>query len=437
MRAVVLCDAGFGGGPVQAAIDYLTVERRYQVVGAAVIGAAAAADFELDVPIVAAADAAGAVRRAVAAFAPRAIVDVTASAPDQRLSWANEALGWGVEVHGADFRMWPPPFKPAGGRPAVAFIGNARGPHLLAALRYFLGEIEGRRRAAVVMLRWGGPPYAEVVEAGPAAERAARALGAYRDGRDIAAEHYVLAAAAGVTAVGCSFAGTGFTGVPLNSVVADGVLLAAEGDADVIVLGGAYPAIPPAAAGAVCFVVELARLEPAPASFALSYQLRRSDVVVATAYTPTPGGSALGRLQGILKGLGVRAPVCYGALEPAWVGELPAGDAVVVTARPPEGRRSLAPWWNKRLKGRVAAVIPAGEMPSRAAAARLFRRGGERLSALLDLAAPNVGPWLAAADAAGAAVTLTCETLQPGPRLAARLLPKLGLTAARRVKPAA
>jgi hypothetical protein len=411
MDVVVLCDVKFGAGPIQAAIDYLIVEKRYCVVGAALIAEKVPDGFSLDVSYVAARDAAAAVRRAAARFGPRAVVDVTEAGLAERFAWANEALQLGLEVHGADYRLWPPGFRDVG-LPAVTFAGAGAAVGKTAAIIYFLEKIKSKYKAAAVVLDLGGPPYAEIVEAGAGASTSSRLLSYHRDGRGVGGDHYLIAAATGAPAVGCSFAGTGLTGVPLNSLLADAFVLAGEAGGEFIVVEGSGGAVPPAA-GAVCFLVNFRTDLEVLRAFPFAFQLRKADAVVATGFTADPPAEALEALKAEVNAANERAAFCYGRLVAAATGRPAFKDAVVVTARPEDEREELAGHWRKEIERDIREVIGAGEFPPKSATAKSLRGPGGETGLLLDMAAPNLGEWLDWAASRDLPVLPTYEVLAP------------------------
>lgn len=411
MEAIVLCDVKFGAGPIQAAIDYLVVEKRYRIVGAAIIAEKVPDGFSLDVPFVAEAKAAAAVRRAAAEFAPRAVVDVTEAGMAERFSWANEALQLGLEVHGADFRMWPPVFK-AGRIPTVTFAGAGAAVGKTAAIVHFLAQLKGKCRAAAVVLELGGPSYAEIVEPLEPASASARLLSYHRDGRRVGGDHFLIAAAAGIPAVGCSFAGTGLTGVPLNSLLGDAVVFASEAGGELMVVEGSGGAMPPAG-GAVCFLVNVRTGLEVLRSFPFAFQLKKAHVVVATGFTVNPPPETLRALRAEVKAANVQAAFCYGRLVAAAVGKPRFKNAVVVTARPEGEREGLDRHWRKAVGGEVSRILGAEEFPPDGATAKFLGREKAESGLLLDMAAPNLGDWLAWADGWDVPVTPTYEVLEP------------------------
>ncbi|HUV87349.1 MAG TPA: hypothetical protein VMX79_09570 [bacterium] len=420
MDAVVLCDVKFGAGPIQAAIDYLIVEKRYRIVGAALIGKAVPDNFSLDVPFVTEAEAAAGVRRAAAEFKPRAIVDVTEAALAERFAWANEALQLGLEVHGADFRLWPPVLK-GGTVPTVTFVGAGAAVGKTAAIIYFLERVKAKYKTAAVVLDLGGPSYPEVVEPGEAASAAARLLSYHRDGRGVGGDHYLLAAATGVPAVGCSFAGTGLTGVPLNSLLGDAFVYAAERGGELVVVEGSGGAMPPAA-GAVCFLVNIRTGLDVLRAFPFAFQLRRARVVVATGFTAKPPPRAFDELRAEVKAANGRAAFCYGRLVAAAAAEVTFGNAVVVTARPAGERRELSLHWQRKIDGSVLQVVGAEDFPPAAPLSKSLRNESANVGLLLDMAASNLGEWLAWADAWGLPAVPTYEVLIPSARVCEPLL---------------
>jgi predicted GTPase len=422
MDAVVLCEVKFGAQAVQAAIDHLIVEKKYRILGAALIAADVPEDFTLDVPFVAAPGAAEAVREAAAEFRPRAIVDVTEAGLADRFRWANEALQLGLEVHGADYRLWPPAFK---GRdfPSVMFVGAGAAAGKTAAIVHLLRSIKDRYRAAAVVLDLGGPSYAELVEPGEPASAAARFLAAYRDGRNVGGDHYLIAAATGVPAVGCPFAGTGLTGVPLDSLLTDAFVFASEAGGEFVVVEGSGGAMP-AAEGEMCFLVNHQTDPAVLREFPFAYQLRRAGAVVATGFTSRPAASAVEALQAEVKAANAKAAFSYGRLEAEAVGPSPFTRGVVVTARPEDGRTGLASYWGRKVKGEVLEVVGAEQFPPAAPLTKVIRQGPGEIGLIVDMAAANLGEWLVWAEAWGVPVLLTYEVLTPDEPVCDRLVQK-------------
>ncbi len=76
MKAVVLADANFGPAAVQRAIDFLTVDRGYNIVAAVVVGPGVE-NFSLSVPIIFGADFKGLLHAVAAEYKPKTFLDVT------------------------------------------------------------------------------------------------------------------------------------------------------------------------------------------------------------------------------------------------------------------------------------------------------------------------------------------------------------------------
>jgi hypothetical protein len=114
----------------------------------------------------------------------------------------------------------------------------------------------------------------------------------------------------------------------------------------------------------------------------------------------------------------------------AAAGEPAFADAVVVTARAAGERQELFGHWREKVSGAVLQVIGADEFPPAAPLAKSLRREGADAGLLLDMAAPNLGEWLAWADSWDVPACPTYEVLVPSARVSERLL-KAALKAAR------
>jgi hypothetical protein len=432
MDAVVLCDAKFGAAPIQAAIDYLVVEKRYRVVGAAIVADGLPEGFSLEVPFVVEAGAPAAVKRAAAEFSPRAVVDLTESDLEYRFVWANEALQLGLEVHGADFRLWPPALR-GGAVPTVTFVGAGPAVGKTAAIVSFLEEAKVKRKTAAVVLDLGGPPYPEMVDGPGDAPAAGRLLSFHRDGKKVGGDHYLIATATGVPAVGCSFAGTGLTGVPLSSLLGDAFVFATEAGGELVVVEGSGRAMPPTT-GALCFLVNV-RTEPERLrAFPFAYQLRRAATVIATGFERAPTAKTLDALGTVVKAANDRAAFCYGRMVAKAVGRPEFSDAVVVTARPESAREDLGAHWRKALGGNVINVLGGDEFPPPGAAAKTLRREAGKAGMLIDMAVRNLGEWLEWAFSWDVPTLPTYEALEPSSPVFEALLKRA--TKAARDRPA-
>jgi predicted GTPase len=215
----------------------------------------------------------------------------------------------------------------------------------------------------------------------------------------------------------------------LNSLLGDAFVFAAENGGELVVVEGSGGAMPPAA-GAVCFLVNVSTRLEVLRTFPSAFQLRKACVVVATGFTAEPPPEAFEALRAEVKAANPQAAFCYGRLVAALAGEPLFKDAVVVTARPEGEREELSRHWGKEIRGAVLQVIGADEFPPAAPLAKSLRREGADAGLLLDMAAPNLGEWLAWADSWDVPACPTYEVLAPSARVSERLL-KAALKAAR------
>lgn len=407
MKTVILCDAKFGAGAIQAAIDFLTVERRYQVVGAAVIAPKVVADFGLEVPAVTAPDATVAVREAARVFQPAIIFDVTESDVASRLSWLDEALRLGMEVHGPDFRFWPPAVKSLPGVASAAFVGAAPRVGKTAAILTFLKNAVPSGNPVALVMAAGGPTYPELIEPMPRKEVGERLLSFHRAGRRIAGDHYLIAGVSGFPAIGCSYAGAGVAGVGFSGGIGDGIILASEVGGNILIIEGAGNTAPPVAASASCFVTSLNVSPALLTSLPASYHLSRADLVIVTGLEPQPASADVNALRAALKTARCGAPVRYGQSQFLPAEKVGAADAVVVTARDATDREGVEEYWRSRFKLNVLDVVCRREEGGQARA--LKRRGDFVL--LLDLTVPGIGAWLEEAARKRLQVVPTYEEL--------------------------
>jgi cyclic 2,3-diphosphoglycerate synthetase len=164
--------------------------------------------------------------------------------PQERFAWAARALAAGIPYVGADFRFDPPGFE-AVDVPAIAVIGTGKRVGKTALSAHLARLLAPTREVCVVTMGRGGPPAPELVAAPPGIEEL---LALSRAGRHAASDHLEIAAVAGVTTIGCRRAGGGLAGRPFVSNVVEGVRLAEQLGAELVVLDGSGTAIPPVAA---------------------------------------------------------------------------------------------------------------------------------------------------------------------------------------------
>ncbi len=189
------------------------------------------------------------VEEGVARYAAAVVVDLSDEpvlSPRARMRLASHALAVGLPYLGADFRFDPPAFAPFP-LPSLAVLGTGKRVGKTAVTGHLARLLALEYDVLVVAMGRGGPPEPEVVEVPPTL---VDLLERSRAGRHAASDHLETAALAGVPTIGCRRCGGGLAGATFASNVPDGMAVAAERGADVVVFDGSGAAVPPVAAGA-------------------------------------------------------------------------------------------------------------------------------------------------------------------------------------------
>jgi cyclic 2,3-diphosphoglycerate synthetase len=198
--------------------------------------------------------------------------------PPQRLALASRVLALGVPYEGPDFRFDAPPATLVD-VPTLAVIGTGKRVGKTAVTGHVARRLASTRRTIVVAMGRGGPPEPEVVVVRPTVETL---LELSRNGRHAASDHLETAVVAGITTVGCRRCGGGLAGAVAVSNVVEGVAVANELGAELVVLDGSGAALPPVAADRRVLVASAAEPVDVTAGYLNTYRARIADLVVVT-----------------------------------------------------------------------------------------------------------------------------------------------------------
>jgi cyclic 2,3-diphosphoglycerate synthetase len=228
------------------------------------------------------------IEEAAALHEPEVVVDLSDEpvlSPRARLQLASHALAAGLPYVGADFRFEPPTFEPFP-LPSIAVLGTGKRVGKTAVTGHLARLLARDRDVLVVAMGRGGPPEPELIEVAPTLSDL---LERSRAGRHAASDHLETATLAGVPTIGCRRCGGGLAGATFVSNLSDGMQLAAERGADVVVFDGSGAAIPPVVAGARVLVAHDLESGLNP------YRVLISDLVLTTSDEVAEQAAALGR----------------------------------------------------------------------------------------------------------------------------------------------
>lgn len=364
MRVIALVDGEHYPEVTRWGLE-LAVAQGQEVVAALLVGGVeklgAGRGLDLGpVPVVdAQGDPAGALDRAIEAYRPQAVLDLS-DAPvldyPRRLELASVALARGASYLGPDFRLDPPVTDPPLPLPTVAVIGvgkrvakTALSAHLARTAR------SGGARPVVVAMGRGGP--ARPVVAGPADVTLAALLARAARGEHAASDYLEDALMAGVPTVGARRVGGGLAGRPFATNVAEAAREAVGLGADLVVLEGSGAALPtvPWDAGVLAVPADL------PAEYLGGYlgplRLLLSDLVVLIMDAgSSTGPDSLSALESQVRRFRTDIRVAIAELSPVPLGEVRGKDVFFATTARPDLARRLARVLERRWGCRVVKV---------------------------------------------------------------------------------
>ena len=326
--------------------------------------------------------------------------------PPERLELASRVLALGLPYEGPDFRFDPPPAVVVG-VPTLAVIGTGKRVGKTAVTGHVARRLAAARRTVVVAMGRGGPPEPEVVVVRPTVETL---LELSRSGRHAASDHLETAVAAGVTTVGCRRCGGGLAGAVAVSNVLEGVSVAAELGAELVVLDGSGAALPPVAADRRLLVVSAAQPVAVAAGYLNVYRARIADLVVVTmAEDDAPHDELRHALQRHLRPW---TPVVRAVLRPRPL-EPVDGERVAFFCTAPSHRHAqLAAHLEAEHGARVASV--SGSLSDRHAL-RDDLRAVEAETFVVELKAAAVDVVVEEANRRGARVVVATNDIVPLP----------------------
>jgi cyclic 2,3-diphosphoglycerate synthetase len=403
MKAVVLADGNFGAAAVQRAIDFLIVDKGYSVVAAAIVGAVSD-DFTLGVPVVFGADVRSMLDEVAAEYRPQIFVDVTEADLARKIERAIIAARLGIEIRGADYVISPPPVRQPSETATVNVVGTGEVGKTAVAVSLIETALRICRPGHVSM-QLGLPPYPEVVSDVPLS--AGGILSAYVVGRAVGGDHYAVAVATGVPTCGCSFAGTGLSGVPVSSVVADGVLLLADVGAELVFVEGSGSSISPVEPDGWVAVVNRATSADGLREYADAYSVSSADMVIVT--TPkrdTKKRTGLKKLTAAIGSINPDVTVEPGFIAPYVLGNVRGSDVCFVTDGTAEevGERA-------GLVGGKSGANVVKSLGSEALGGKQVSFGADKV--LLELGISNLGDWLKKCSETGVDVVFVGERFVP------------------------
>lgn len=398
-----MADGNFGAAAVQRAIDFLIVDKGYSIVAAAIVGAVSDG-FTLSVPVVFGADVKSMLGKVAAEYRPQIFVDVTEADLARKLERAIIAARLGIEIRGADYVISPPPVRRPSGTATVNVVGTGEVGKTAVALSLIEAASEICKPGHVSM-QLGLPPHPEVVSDFPLS--ADGILSAYVAGRTVGGDHYMVATAAGVPACGCSFAGTGLSGVPVSSVVADGVLLLADVGAELVFVEGSGSSISPVEPDGWVAVVTRATRTDELHEYADAYSLSSADMVVVTAQKrDTRKRTGLKKLTTAIRSINPDVTVESGRIVPYVLGNVKGSDVCFVA----DGTAAEAGERAGLIGGKSGANV-VKSLGSEAVSGKKVSFGADKV--LLELGISNFGDWLKKCAETGADVVFVAERFVP------------------------
>jgi cyclic 2,3-diphosphoglycerate synthetase len=202
----------------------------------------------------------------------------------RRFRLISAAIASGARYVGADFEFSPQPLQRLSTKPALAVIGTGKRVGKTAVSGYVARVLSERYSQAkgvvVVAMGRGGPAWPQVVRGGGLG--VTELLAASREGAHAASDHYEDAVLAAVTTIGCRRCGGGMAGAAFDANVAEGLALAEELPASIVIVEGSGSVIPPVQAEGVICVAGAAQPTEYISGYLGTYRMLISDLVVLT-----------------------------------------------------------------------------------------------------------------------------------------------------------
>jgi cyclic 2,3-diphosphoglycerate synthetase len=326
-RALVLVDGEHYPPVIQDALAALT---DVDVVAAVMLGGGEKLSGAMalgELPVVTAASQREALERALDAYAPDVVVDLSDDPVlDSRARnvLIAVAAARGVAYRGAGFEIASPWTLQPLAVPTIAVIGTGKRTGktaISAALARHIAEA-GMRPVIVAMGR-GGPKHPTVTRGDVERPSVDALLELAARGEHAASDTYEDAVVAGVTTVGARRAGSGLLGQPFFDTVRDALDVAEKQNPDVLILEGSGTALPPARADATILVVGGAA-PPEEMSTPLGFlRLLIADCAVVTmAEEPVLSTETLSALSSSIDGLARDVPIVRTVFRPAPLGSV-------------------------------------------------------------------------------------------------------------------
>jgi predicted GTPase len=398
-----LADANFGPAAVQRAIDFLTVNNGYNIVAAAVIGPTPEA-FALSVPVVFGADVRSMLSKVAAGYRPRIFVDVTEADVKRKLERAIIAARLGVQMRGADYVILPPPTKKPSDSATISVVGTGEVGKTAVSLS-LITIASAICKPGHVSMQLDSPPHPELVTNVPLS--ADDVLSAYIGSHAVQGDHYTIAAASGVPTCGCSFAGTGLSGVPVSSAVADGVLLLEDAGSDLVFVEGSGSSISPVEPDGWVAVVSRATVVDELREYASAFSLSSADKVIITSQKKSRGKSAnIKKITEVVRSFNESVPIESGHIVPHVLGNVKGSEVYYVTERKAEAVEEWAGLIEAKTGAKIVKVFESGIVERE-------KISFEKKVVLLELGVPDLGTWLRRCAENGANVVFITERFKP------------------------
>jgi cyclic 2,3-diphosphoglycerate synthetase len=163
-----------------------------------------------------------------------------------RFKLASLTLANGIDYQGADFVFRAPKFPVLARKPSISIIGTGKRIGKTAVGSY-IGRVlkQNGILPVIVAMGRGGPRKPEVIKGDEININADYLLSISNSGKHAASDYFEDALMARVATIGCRRCGGGMVGSPYTSNVAEGVAIANNLAADIVIFEGSGAVLPP------------------------------------------------------------------------------------------------------------------------------------------------------------------------------------------------
>jgi cyclic 2,3-diphosphoglycerate synthetase len=364
-KAIVLTDGEHYPSVTHDAISEL--REQFLVQAAVFIGGTekVGSDSDLDVlgvPIVRDSDYLKAVERAIDAYRPDEVIDLSDEPVvgyRERFRIASFVLSKGVAYRGADFLFTPPLQETGVSRPSLSVIGTGKRIGKTAIGGFVARTLAEKYTPLVVTMGRGGPPEPELLLASEIEVTPEYLLSISRKGRHASSDHFEDLLTSRVTTIGCRRCGGGMSGHTFFSNMSRGAELSENIEADVVIFEGSGSSLPPVRTDSRILVIGAHQPIEYLHSYLGPYRILVSDLVILTMCEPPMADEAkVKAMEEAIRAINPRCRVVKTVFRPRPIGNIQGKRIALTVTAPAMMTDTLSTYLEKTHGCKVVGVSP-------------------------------------------------------------------------------